>query len=151
VRKKINKKSIEFSLDYNKLNDKTGDLISPVFFESAVLLIAYPKGVKNSDIFVLPSRNETFGVVYIEALACGLPIIATDCGVPSEIVTPENGLFIPKENVDALSSAISYMAQNINQYDRKAIAEDCQARFSSEVIAKQLTHIFEETIKNYKK
>ena len=107
--------------------------------------------LQNSDIFVLPSRNETFGVVYIEALACGLPIIATDCGVPSEIVTPENGLFIPKENVDALASAISYMAQNIKQYDRKAIAEDCQARFSSEVIAKQLTHIFEETIKNYKK
>ena len=52
MRKKINKKSIEVSLDYNKLNDKTGDLISPVFFESAVLLIAYPKGVKNSDIFV---------------------------------------------------------------------------------------------------
>ena len=107
--------------------------------------------LQQSDMFVLPSRNETFGVVYIEALACGVPVIATDCGVPSEIVTPENGLFIPKENVDALSSAISYMAQNINQYDRKAIAEDCQARFSSEVIAKQLTHIFEETIKNYKK
>ena len=42
------------------------------------------------------------------------------------------------------------MDKNINKYDRKAIAEDCQARFSSEVIAKQLTQIFEDTIKKHK-
>lgn len=104
----------------------------------------------NSDLFVLPSRNETFGVVYIEALACGLPIIATDCGVPPEIVTPENGLFIPTENINELAKAITYIAQNIHLYNRKAIAEDCQARFSSKVIAQQLADIFEETIKKHK-
>ena len=106
--------------------------------------------LQNAHMFVLPSRSETFGVVYIEALACGLPIIATDCGVPSEIVTKENGLFIPKENINELANAINYIAQNIHQYNRKAIAEDCQARFSSKVIAQQLTDIFEETIKRYK-
>lgn len=107
--------------------------------------------LQNSDIFVLPSRNETFGVVYIEALACGVPIIATDCGVPPEIVTPKNGLFIQKENVQELANAITYIAQNIHLYNRKAIAEDCQARFSSEVVAEQLIEIFEETIKKHKK
>jgi glycosyltransferase involved in cell wall biosynthesis len=106
--------------------------------------------LQNSDMFVLPSRNETFGVVYIEALACGLPIIATECGVPPEIVTPQNGLFIQKENVQELANAIMHIAQNIHWYNRKAIAEDCLARFSSEVIAKQLTEIFEETIKKHK-
>ena len=50
-----------------------------------------------------------------------------------------------------LANAITYIAQNIHLYNRKAIAEDCQARFSSEVIAKQLTNIFEETIKRHKK
>lgn len=105
---------------------------------------------QESDFFVLPSRSETFGVVYIEAMACGLPIIATDCGGPRDIVTPENGLLIPNEDTSALADAILYMVKNINKYDRKAIAEDCQARFSSEVIAKQLTKIFEDTIKKYK-
>ena len=105
---------------------------------------------QESDFFVLPSRSETFGVVYIEAMACGLPIIATDCGGPRDIVTESNGLLIPNEDIDALSNAILYMIKNINQYDRKAIAENCQARFSSEVIAKQLTQIFEDTIKKHK-
>ena len=104
--------------------------------------------LQNSDLFVLPSRNETFGVVYIEAMACGLPIIATDCGGPRDIVTEENGLLIPTEDVNALGNAILHMVNNIDKYDRKAIAEDCQARFSPEVIAKQLTQIFEDTIKN---
>jgi hypothetical protein len=43
-----------------------------------------------------------------------------------------------------------YAVQHLDKYDRKAIAEDCQARFSPEVIAKQLTQIFEDTIKKTK-
>lgn len=106
--------------------------------------------LQRSDIFILPSRSETFGVAYIEAMACGLPIIATDCGGPKDIVKIENGLLIPNEDVDALGNAILYMVKNINRYDRKSIAEDCQIRFAPEVIAKRLTTIFEETIKTHK-
>ena len=105
----------------------------------------------NSDFFVLPSRNETFGVVYIEALACGLPVIATDCGGPSDIVTSENGVIVPCEDIEALVKAIRYMIDHLNNYNRKAIAEDCVARFAPKVIAQQLIEIFEQTIKTYKK
>lgn len=105
---------------------------------------------RNSDFFVLPSRNETFGVVYIEALACGLPIIATDCGGPSDIITKENGILVPCENVDALKEAIRYMIANLSTYNNQAIADECQARFSPEVIAQQLTTIFEETRNKHK-
>ena len=106
--------------------------------------------LQQSDLFILSSRSETFGVVYIEAMACGLPIIATDCGGPRDIVTASNGLLIPNEDINALGEAIVYMVKNIDKYDRKAIAEDCQMRFSPEVIAKQLTKIFEKTIKKHK-
>ena len=105
--------------------------------------------LQQSDLFVLPSRSETFGVVYIEALACGVPIIATDCGVPKEIVTDKNGLFIPSENTTALANAIIQISSNLNLYNRQAIADDCKARFSPEVIAKKLTTIFEKVIKDY--
>lgn len=106
--------------------------------------------LQQSDFFVLPSRSETFGVVYIEAMACGLPIIATDCGGPKDIVTQKNGLLVPNEDICALGEAILYMVKNINKYDKRLIAEDCQARFSPEVIAQQLTKIFEDTIKKAK-
>lgn len=139
-----------------KLRNRLQQLINDYALQDHIVLVGQKNKqeivqlLQDSDIFVLPSRNETFGVVYLEALACGLPIIATDCGVPPEIVTKENGLFIRKEDINELASAITYIAQNINQYNRKAIAEDCQARYSPEVIAQQLTTIFEETINRHK-
>lgn len=103
--------------------------------------------LNQADVFVLPSRMETFGVVYIEALACGLPVIATPCGGPEEFITKQNGLLVPTEDVEALSEAIKQMFYHHQEYNRKAIANDCKARFSSEVIAKQLTDIFEDVIR----
>lgn len=105
---------------------------------------------QHSDFFALPSQMETFGVVYIEALACGLPIIATNCGGPSDIIMKENGILIPNKDIDALKEAILHMSNNLKDYNRENIAKDCQARFAPEVIAKRLTTIFEETIKTHK-
>lgn len=104
--------------------------------------------LQDSDIFVLPSQSETFGVAYIEALACGLPIIATDCGGPRDIVTNSNGLLIPTNNQQALEKAIIQMSNKLYSYDKKAIAEDCQNRFSSSKVANIIITILEQTIKN---
>lgn len=106
--------------------------------------------LEQSDLFVLPSQSETFGVSYIEALACGLPIIATDCGGPKDFVTKENGLLIPTNNLEALKNAIEFMIEHINDYDKVAIAEDCKKRFSPKMIAKELTLIFEKIINKNK-
>lgn len=106
--------------------------------------------LSQSNVFVLPSRNETFGVVYIEAMALGLPVIATVCNGPEEFVTKTDGLLIPVNDVDALADAIKYMFEHYDQYDRKRIAENCKNRFSPKVIAQQLTHVFEQTIEEYK-
>lgn len=106
--------------------------------------------LQQSDIFVLPSQSETFGVVYIEALACGLPIIATDCGGPRDIVTPMNGLLVPINNQQRLEKAITHMIHNLHLYDKKLIAQDCQNRFSSENVAKHILKILENTIQKQK-
>ncbi len=102
--------------------------------------------LSHSDAFVLASRSETFGVAYIEAMACGLPVIATRCGGPEEFVTEKVGLLVPVDDADALAKAVDYMYEHHKEYDRQAIAEDCKARFSQEVIARQLTEIFEEVV-----
>jgi glycosyltransferase involved in cell wall biosynthesis len=60
-----------------------------------------------TDIFCLPSRNEPFGLVLIEAMAQGLPVVATRCNGPLGIVTPEHdGLLTPPGEVAPLAAAL---------------------------------------------
>ena len=94
------------------------------------------------DCFVLPSRYETFGVVYIEAMACGKPVIATACGGPDDFVTPDNGLLVPVEEVSALEHAMQHMITSSHQYDSDRIRASVQTRFSSQAVAGQLEQIY---------
>lgn len=102
-----------------------------------------------SDIYISASRSETFGVAILEALACGLPAISTICGGPEEFITEKNGLLIPIEDTNALANAIGKMISTYSAYDHRAIADDCQARFSPQVIAHQLTNIFQQVISSH--
>ena len=102
--------------------------------------------LQEADVYILSSRIETFGVAAIEALACGVPVIATDCGASRSYMNDFNGLLIPINDVKALSEAISYMIEHYKDYDRKLIAEDCKQRFSGEVIAKKIEKIFMDVI-----
>jgi glycosyltransferase involved in cell wall biosynthesis len=80
-----------------------------------------------------------------------LPIIATDCGGPRDIVTPKNGFLIPTDNQQALERAIIDMVQNMHLYNRQMIADECQNRFSSTNVAKRILKILENTIQESKK
>ena len=54
---------------------------------------------------MLVSRSETFGVAYIEALSCGVPVIATRCGGPEGFVHTGNGILVPVDDEEALVGA----------------------------------------------
>ena len=106
--------------------------------------------LKTSDIFILPSRAENFSVAVLEALACGLPVISSDCGGIRECIFDFNGRLFPVDDVDLLADSIRHIFENYQSYDRVQIAEDCKNRFSPEVIAHQLTDVFNEIISKYK-
>ena len=97
----------------------------------------------SSDFFVLPSHSETFGVVYIEAMSLGLPVIATKCGGPENFVTKDNGILVPTNDAAAVVDAMEYMHLNYNAFNRAKIAEYAVSHFSSEIISNEI-------IKNYK-
>ena len=103
---------------------------------------AYPQ----MDAFVLASRRETFGVVYIEAMAAGLPVIATRCGGPEDFVTEENGILIPVDDAAALTDAMEHMMLHRREYDSASIAADIRRKFAPETIAARLTAVYEEIV-----
>ncbi|MDO4988790.1 MAG: glycosyltransferase [Synergistes sp.] len=101
----------------------------------------------SSDCFVLPSQAETFGVVYIEAMSCGLPVIATRCGGPESFVNESNGVLIPVNDEQALVDAFRYMFENAKKYDSAKISAETIAKFSPQAIADQLTKLYSEVLK----
>ena len=103
------------------------------------------------DSYIISSNSETFGVSALEAMACGLPVIATDCGGPSEFINESNGILIPVNNVDKMKDAIIEMIKNIDKYDRQNISKEVIEKFSSEKIGKQLNEIFQKTLEEFKK
>lgn len=100
----------------------------------------------SSDCFVLSSRLETFAIVVIEAMAKGLPVIATKCGGPESFLLPEHGLLVEKEDVDALSIALKYMKDHYRDYDPIRIREYCYNHFSQDVIANQIIDVYKRVI-----
>lgn len=102
---------------------------------------------RDGDAFVLASRSETFGVVFIEAMATGLPVVATDCGGPSDIVNEKNGYLIPVNDKQALVDALIKMHDNAYSFNTLEISEMCIKKFSPENIANSLMEVFTEVVK----
>ena len=71
------------------------------------------KAYASADVFVLPSRYEGYGIVYAEALAFGLPIIACDAGPVSELVGREAAVLVPPNDKDALCAALDLLLDDL--------------------------------------
>lgn len=100
------------------------------------------KEMQKCDVFVLASRFETFGVVLIEALACGKPIISTRCGGPEIIVNNRNGILVEVDNIEKLSEALKQLKANYTKYDKEFIYSHCHKNFGKEAIIKKINHLY---------
>lgn len=97
-----------------------------------------------ADAFIHPSFQETFGVVLIEAMAAGLPVVATRCGGPEEILRPDCGILIAPRDLPALAQALVDVRQR--SWNPTLIREHAVSRFSPGVIAAALTRVYENVL-----
>lgn len=116
------------------------ELINEYQLNSKVNLVGAVNNVedyyKKSDIFCLSSRYEGFGMVLIEALAFGLPIVSFDCELgPAEILEDTGAVLVPPNNIELLADALIDLIENEEQ--RKAISlksKEKSKEYQAEVI-----------------
>jgi len=95
------------------------------------------------DVFVLPSRGETFGVVLGEAMACGMPVIATRCGGPEFVVTPETGCLVNMADPSALAEAMAGFTSGRFRFNGGLIRESITKRFGPEAFVRNISAVYE--------
>lgn len=106
--------------------------------------------LSEADIFVLPSRSEGFSNALIEAMANGLPVVATDVGGNAEAVqTGVSGWIVEPENVDALAAAIVGLLESPERCAAMGTEGKLavQQRFTVEAMMRNTTAVYHALLK----
>ena len=118
-----------------------------------------------ADVSLIPSRNEPFGLVVVEGMACGHPVIATNSGGIPGILNSENqdvsnkkktyvtplGVLVPMDDSKALGEAVCDVLDEKVKFDNKYIANYAKEHYAQEKVTKNILNIFEEAVTDKEK
>lgn len=133
----------EFDLRKLAENLGIGENVSFVGIKTPIEVARY---MRQSSVLVLPSRAETFGAVLVEALACGTPVVATECGGTVDIVNEDVGRLVPKENADELAKAIYEVISARGLFDPVKLREYALKYFGWDQIANRTLELYGKAI-----
>ncbi len=106
--------------------------------------------MQRCDAFVLPSRHESMGVVFVEAMACGKPVIGTICGGPEEFIDEQTGILVERENIQALANAMKKMVHGRASFDPGIIRKRFEERFSFSAVSRMIIDAYQSVINSGK-
>jgi len=114
-----------------------------IILKGEILNNNLPEELRENDIFVLATRSETFGIVFLEAIACGLPVIAPKIKPLTEFINDKCGIFAVPEDPDSFAQAI-IMATS-KKWNPELIANEA-SQYSIEHCARKLNEIYTEIL-----
>lgn len=119
-----------------------------VVFAGAVLRNNMARFYSAADLFVFPGIGESLGMVFLEAQACGLPVVALDtAGVPQVVMANQTGLLVPEDGGEQMAYAIEALLKDSERRSRLAasgpdfIAEQRNLHRNYVILAKKLEAI----------
>lgn len=100
--------------------------------------------MRESHCYALSSHVETFGVVLVESLALGRPVVATRCGGPESIVTERDGYLVDPGSVDQLADALVRLRDDVaaSRFTPAELRDHCLARFGTDAVLSQLDEVY---------
>jgi len=122
----IGKQKKEYNIELQNLNDSLGN--KNTFFVGPLMQPELAKLFAAASVCTFPSKAEPFGMVLIEALACGIPVIGADSGGPRDFMTEEVGYLVPE------SDDIHIFSKNLADAVIKAIKEDWKTKMHEKCI-----------------
>lgn len=125
-------------------------LSDKVFFAGQLEKAQILEKLNQADCLVHSSYFETFGIVLIEALSCGVPIISTKCGGPEDIYEENTGYIVEKGNPKLLAEAMLCFINQKDKFVASNLRKIAVTKYSRQSIFERLKEVYEAIITNVK-
>jgi glycosyltransferase involved in cell wall biosynthesis len=131
--------------DYERLVQDAG-LGERVVFHGYQPKPAVASLMQSADFLVLPSLGENLPVAVLEAMACGLPVLATRVGGVPELVDERTGMLVEPGSAEALRAGIDHMLDHHGEYSRELIRDRAASRYSLDAIGDAWTAVYRSVL-----
>lgn len=129
-------------LEYYKRMSKELQINHKCNFVGNINQFDIPYFYSDISLFVLTSRYETFGIVLVEAMAAGVPVIATKCGGPADIVNESNGVLVDIDNPKQLKEALVKVFEEYSKYSARNIRDYANVNFSAASFLSKVNQLY---------